>query len=164
MGLTSVIVIFITCILFDIFLPTMDVGTDIELMVQTLTFDLGDSLELEGCKSCYHKNEKEVYYPEKILDTNDCKICLFDQFSRCGRNAAALKEMRKFQDENESCLNTVTFAVKMGSPLEQVGQSIPTKFEFRECDLIKDDSALICIGFHCTIKILLAQDPAQIII
>ena len=138
MGLTSVIAIFVTCILFNIFLPTMDVGTDIELMVQTVTFDLGDSLELEGCKSCYHKNEKEVYYPEKNLETNDCKICLYDQYSRCGRNAAVLKEMRKFQDENESCLNTVTFAVKMTFNHDS-GLSGSTKFEFRECDLTQDD-------------------------
>ena len=138
MGLTSVIVIFVTCILFNIILPTMDVGTDFDLMVQTLTFNLGDSLELEGCKSCYHKNEKDVYYPEKNLETDDCKICLFDQYLRCGRNAAVLKEIRRFQDENESCLDAVTFTVKEWyGPMNRLGHG--TKFEYRECDLAKDD-------------------------
>ena len=112
MGFTSVIVIFVMCILFNIILPTMDVGTDLDLMTKTVSFNMGDSLELEGCKSCYRKNEKEVYYHEKRLETNDCKLCLFDQFSRCGINAIVLKEMRKYQDENESCLNNVTFTVK----------------------------------------------------
>ena len=142
MGFTSVIVTFVTCILFNIFIPTMDVGTDLDLMTQTLTFNLGESLELEGCKSCYHKNEKEVYYPEMRLETNDCKICLFDQFSRCGINARVLKEMRKYQDENESCLNNVTFTVKenndrMNKKTKTQGQS--TILEFRKCDLVKDD-------------------------
>ena len=142
MGFTSVIVIFVTCILFDIILPTMDVGTDLDLMAKTVTFNLGDSLELEGCKSCYRKNEKEVYYLEKRLETNDCKLCLFDQFSRCGINARVLKEMRKYQDENESCSNNVTFSVKennhrMNKKTKTSGQS--TILEFRKCDLVKDD-------------------------
>ena len=139
MGLTSVIVIFVTCILFNIILPTMDVGTDLDLTVQTLTFNLGDSLELQGCKSCYYKNENDVYYPEKKLETDDCKVCLFDQFSRCGRNAEVLKEMRKFQNENESCQNTVTFTAKNKMNRNQKSGGQSTILEFRECDLVKDD-------------------------
>ena len=147
MGLTSVIAIFATCILFNVIIPTMDVGTDLDLTVQTLTFNLGDSLELEGCKSCYHKNETEVYYPEKNLDTDDCKICLFDQYSRCGRNAAVLKEIRKFQDENESCLKTVTFTLK-NQFVDNSRTSKPngTQSEYRECDVTKDDCCVTRTG------------------
>lgn len=60
MGVGSVIATFVMCILFNIILPTGDVGSDIYLMYQTLTFDLGESVEITGCKSCYHKSEKDV--------------------------------------------------------------------------------------------------------
>ena len=57
MGLSSVVATFLTCLLFNIILPTLDVGTDLDLMYQALNFNLGESLELEGCRFCYHRNE-----------------------------------------------------------------------------------------------------------
>ena len=76
MGLTSVVSIFATCFLFNIILPTTDVGTDLDLMYQTVNFNVADSLELDGCKFCYHKNEKDVYYPTKDIEKNPCKTCV----------------------------------------------------------------------------------------
>ena len=68
MGLKSVIATFVMCILFNIILPTGDVLSDLDLMRLALTFNLGDSLELEGCKSCYYKTINEVYRSKKKFE------------------------------------------------------------------------------------------------
>ena len=77
MGVGPVIATFVMCFLFNIILPTGDVGSDLNLMYLALTFDLGDSLELEGCKSCYYKTENEVYhiYIQILYSTQIEMIC-----------------------------------------------------------------------------------------
>ena len=92
MGVGSVIATFVMCFLFNIILPTGDVGSDIKLMYSSLTFNLGESLQLEGCKSCYHKSEKEVYYPEEDFSDKECKTCLFNLDLSCGVNFPILKK------------------------------------------------------------------------
>ena len=114
MSLGSVIITFVMCILFNILLPTGDVGSDLNLMYQTLTFNLGSSFELEGCKSCYYKTDKEVYNPEKDLASNECKICLYNPKLVCGgitglRNLRRLKKMNEMEKEKHSCSNNETF-------------------------------------------------------
>ena len=80
MGVGSVIATFVMCILFNIILPTGDVGSDLNLMYLALTFNLGDTLELAGCKSCYHKTENDVYYPKENLNDNECKTCYYSDY------------------------------------------------------------------------------------
>ena len=111
MGLTSVVSIFATCFLFNIILPTTDVGTDLDLMYQTVNFNMGDSLELDGCKFCYHKNEKDVYYPTKDIEKNHCKTCVYDPNGRCGRFSRVLRKVKQYQDEKKNCLdsNSITY-------------------------------------------------------
>ena len=109
MGVGSVIATFVMCILFNIILPTGDVGSDLNLMYLALTFDLGDSTVLEGCKSCYYKTENEVYHPKKNLNDNDCKTCLYNPVSRCGTYIPILKKVRELEDEKHSCLGNESF-------------------------------------------------------
>ena len=73
-------------------------------MYRSLTFDLGASLELEGCKSCYHKTKNEVYYPEIGFTTNHCKTCVYDPRLVCGRFVPALLKVREYEDEKDRCL------------------------------------------------------------
>ena len=101
MGIASVITTFIMCILFNIFLPTGDVGSDINLMYQALTFNLGDSIELLGCKSCYHKTENEVYYPDKVVSQHKCKTCLYNEGTMCGFFPPFLKMRIELESEKE---------------------------------------------------------------
>ena len=89
---------FLTCILFNVLLPSGDIGSDLDLMYRALTFDLGTSLELEGCKSCYHKTKNEVYYPEIGFTTNHCKTCVYDPRLVCGRFVPALLKVREYED------------------------------------------------------------------
>ena len=62
MKITPVLITFVTSLLFNVFLPTGDVGSDVYLMIKTILFDLGDSTELAGCRSCYGKSERDVYH------------------------------------------------------------------------------------------------------
>ena len=122
MGVGSVIATFVMCFLFNIILPTGDVGSDIKLMYSSLTFNLGESLQLEGCKSCYHKSEKEVYYPEEDFSDNECKTCLFDPHLGCGVYLQSLKKIREYGLEKQFCLEEVAYFTDQD------------KIEFGECD------------------------------
>ena len=109
MSLISVVSTFVMCILFNIFLPTGDVGSDVNLMFQALTFTLGESLELSGCRACYHKTEYEVYYREKALLENECETCLIDKQFDCGYSPLMLNKLIELEGEKETCLNNKTF-------------------------------------------------------
>ena len=61
MGATTVIVSFIMCFIFNIFLNSFDVYSDTALAYNALTFNLGSSLLLSGCRVCHGKENKEVF-------------------------------------------------------------------------------------------------------
>ena len=76
----GVIVPIVTSILFGILFPTGDITLDIKFMERALTFNVGKTLELLGCKLCY-KNEDLVY---ERKDKN-CSTCLVNDYdNRCG--------------------------------------------------------------------------------
>ena len=131
MGIASVVSTFVMCILFNIFLPTGDVGSDVNLMYLTLTFNLGESLELSGCRACYQKTENEVYYRKKALLENECETCLVDKQFNCGESPLILNKLIELEGEKETCLNNETFRLTNES-----------KFEIGECDEAKD---LCCV-------------------
>ena len=118
MGVVSVVSTFVMCILFNIFLPTGDVGSDVNLMFQALTFNLGESIELSGCRTCYHKSENQVYYSEKGLQENECETCLYDKKVVCGANHQFLNKLIELEGEKETCLNSETFRFTNESKLE----------------------------------------------
>ena len=132
MGLSSVVATFVTCLLFNIILPTLDVGTDLDLMYQALNFNLGESLELEGCRLCYHRNEKEVYYPITNLTKNDCNNCIFDPNVKCGRHPMIIRKVRQYQDEKKECQANNSFTFK------EYRDRMKSKFEYRKCEAQHD--------------------------
>ena len=152
MGVQSVIATFVMCILFNLLLPTGDVGSDIKLMIKTLTFDLAHSLEMEGCKSCFHKSEKDVYYPEENLSGNECKTCVLNRKLYCAMFPIFLKKMREFSAEKEICFENETLRL-----------TSQHKLGFGECDYVND---VCCITKSQTIKIdnpIQKLDPKKVI-
>ena len=135
MGVGSVISTFIMCILFNIILPTGDIGSDIKLMYLTLNFDLGNSVELEGCRACYHKTSEDVYRLRNDVTKNECNVCLYDEYSTCGTYYPILKRMRKLDSEKENCLNdneTLRFTnIVTDSNYDRI-------FQFGECNEWED--------------------------
>ena len=97
MGFTTVITTFIMSILFNVFLPTGDIGSDLNLMHQTLNYDLGESIELQGCKACYHKTEIEVYYSENDSIHNEYKTCLYNPSFFCGIRLPIVRKINEFE-------------------------------------------------------------------
>ena len=104
MGFTTVIITFIMSILFNVFLPTGDIGSDLNLMYQVLNYDLGESLELQGCKACYHKTEKEVYYSENGSIDDKCDICLYNPNIDCGRHPSVVRKLNELETNAGVCL------------------------------------------------------------
>ena len=66
MGYASVIVSFIVCLFFNVFLNSFDVYSDITLTFHTLTFNLGASLLLSGCRVCHGKEDKDVFKSHRL--------------------------------------------------------------------------------------------------
>ena len=48
----SLLTTFALRIVFGIIMPKLDMGLDIQLMVDTINFNLGNALELIACKAC----------------------------------------------------------------------------------------------------------------
>ena len=97
----SILVVFVSSILFNVILPTGDVYSDVGLMVKTLQFDLGDTLELAGCRSCYGKDEDEL-----ILEENEgCPFCVeHPKGHDCGGSPSILNKLFELQT-SQSCGN-----------------------------------------------------------
>jgi hypothetical protein len=67
----GVILMFIVSMVFSVLFPTTDVGSDLYLAHQTINF-IGDNQVLLGCRTCFHKNEKDIFGKYK----NGCRTCL----------------------------------------------------------------------------------------
>ena len=81
MALRTIIISFAVSISFRIFLNTFDVYSDIALSTNTLTFNLGDSFLLSGCKVCNGKEDKEIFSVNK----STCDQCLMTNYAyECG--------------------------------------------------------------------------------
>lgn len=99
MGLGSVIVSFVTSIIFHVLLNSLDMYSDIGLAFRSLTFDLGESVLLTGCKVCYNKDDKDIY----LVQNNSCQQCLTLNYQfECGASSDFLEQLPEFE-ESESC-------------------------------------------------------------
>ena len=107
MGAGTVIASFVMCILFNVLFPNGDVYSDVYLMVNTLKFDLRNSLELKGCKVCYGKSEAEIYSKKGF-----CNICLTDEHYFCGSYPLMLDNIEKMQNKNECANEPLRFTMK----------------------------------------------------
>ena len=101
MGFGSVIVCFVMCFYFNVFLNSFDVYSDIALAFNTLTFNLGDSLLLSGCKVCHGKEDKDVF---SLKNDRSCKQCVTQNYYfACGGSYQILEKMNEIENGNETC-------------------------------------------------------------
>ena len=99
MGVASVIVSFAVCIFFNVGLNSFDVYSDITLAYNTLTFNLGDSLLLTGCKVCQGKEDKDVFTEKN----RSCQHCLTqNQKFQCGGSFQILEKLNELS-KSDTC-------------------------------------------------------------
>ena len=112
-----VVVIFCMTILFGIIAPSGDVLWDFRLLFDTITFNLGASYELAGCRACYGLSEDEVYLPKK----GSCQICLqhprkrettseYNPLTYCGQNSNYVDKLIQLEKELGCTNKTWVFA------------------------------------------------------
>ena len=93
MGVASVIVSFAVCIFFNVGLKSFDVYSDIILTYNTLTFHLGDSILLSGCKVCMGREDKDVFSQKN----SSCQHCLtLNHIFQCGKSFEILEKLNEF--------------------------------------------------------------------
>ena len=100
MGKAIVIASFIICVFFNVFLNSFDVYSDTALAYKTLTFDLGDSLLLSGCRVCHDKEDADVF---TSIDRSkfQCNQCLtVNKDFQCGNNFEILDKIHELQQGN----------------------------------------------------------------
>ena len=101
MGLATIIASFTACLFFNVFLNSFDVYSDIALAINTLIFNLGESLLLWGCKVCYGKDEEEVF----SVKNRSCQQCLTrNNMFQCGNSIEFLEKMSELEN-SELCTN-----------------------------------------------------------
>ena len=98
MALRTIIISFAVSISFRIFLNTFDVYSDIALSTNTLTFNLGDSFLLSGCKVCNGKEDKEIFSVNK----STCDQCLMTNYAyECGLSFQILDKLKAFEKSDK---------------------------------------------------------------
>ena len=99
MGLRTVILSFVVSIIFRIFLNTFDVYSDIALSTNTLTFNLGDSVLLSGCKVCHGREDKEIF----SANNSTCNVCVTTNHNfECGLSYQFLDKIKAIE-KSEKC-------------------------------------------------------------
>ena len=109
MAICSIVKIFFMSIIFNTLLPSGDVGSDVYLMFNTLTFNLGPGLKLLGCKLCYGKSDNDVYRRRNELEKRKCNWCVTDRDFACGLYPEIIQKMLSYEKDNEVCLTNETF-------------------------------------------------------
>ena len=72
---------------------------DIALAINTLTFNLGDSILLSGCKVCHGKDDKDVF----SVKNNSCQQCLTLNYKfACGRSFQVLDKLNGLE-KRDTC-------------------------------------------------------------
>jgi hypothetical protein len=98
----NILVTFAVSIIFGLYLPTFDSGSDVFLMYNTITFNLGNTIELAGCRACFgyspHLNQSK--------HSSSCKTCVTDGKGQngyyCGAFSQTIDKINAFQ-KNDSC-------------------------------------------------------------
>ena len=103
MGVASVVASILMCFFFNMILPSGDVYSDVYLLINVLTFNLGDSIELSGCKVCYGVTEEELY-----AETTSCDVCFTSKLDSCGGYPSILKKLTNIQNQ-KVCDNSIKY-------------------------------------------------------
>ena len=95
----EIIATFAVCLFFNVFLNSFDVYSDIILAFDVLTFNLGESLILSGCKVCHGKEDSDVY----SVKNRSCQQCLTrNRDFECGEIYAILEKLSKLE-QTKTC-------------------------------------------------------------
>lgn len=97
MGYIAVIISFSVCLFFNVFLNSFDVYSDTILSFNTMTYRLGDSLLLSGCRVCHKKEDSDVFKVNEF----PCKSC-FTKNTKfyCGRSFEILNKIDELQNKD----------------------------------------------------------------
>ena len=99
----GIIATFVSTILFGIIAPTSDVSSDVKLLIDVVTFQVGHDWELTGCRSCYGLSTDEVYQP-KVGSCHTCmsspKTLYFNPSFSCGENVDINEKFRKLKEDS----------------------------------------------------------------
>ena len=98
MALFNVIRIFVLSVLFNMIVPTGDIYSDIMLIYESLTFSNIKSLELSGCRACYHKTDIDLLPSKK-----KCTRCITknDVYRGCGQFKTFIYKFLEMENENQ---------------------------------------------------------------
>ena len=92
---TKVIASFVMCILFNVLLNSFDHYSDVALAYESLSFDLGDSLLLSGCRVCHGKSASDIY---DVKETK-CQRCVLENYDfQCGNDINVLNKLNQPQN------------------------------------------------------------------
>ena len=95
---------FVMHIVLNVALPSFDTYSDVTLAYKTLTFSLGESLLLAGCRVCQGKDEAEIYK----LKNKPCLQCLTSGAQRgnddCGSSYEVLNKLYDLERQ-DTCEN-----------------------------------------------------------
>ena len=99
MSKATVVVSFLVCFAFNIFLNSFDVYSDTALAYNALTFNLGSSILLSGCRVCHGKENKDVFN----YKNSSCQQCLTKNSKfECGKNFEMLNKLNELEN-TDSC-------------------------------------------------------------
>ena len=96
MGVASVLTSILMCFVSNMILPSADVYSDVYLLKNILTFNLGNSIELSGCRVCHGVTEEELY-----AETTSCDVCLTSKLDSCGGHPSILKNITNIRSKKE---------------------------------------------------------------
>ena len=86
----AVIATFALSLFFNVFLNSFDVYSDVILAFNALTFNLGDSILLSGCKACSGKLDKDVF----SVKNSYCQQCLTKNHNfQCGQSVEIIENV-----------------------------------------------------------------------
>ena len=97
MGLVTVIISFVVCLSLNVFLKSLDIYSDVQLTTNTLTFNLGNTLLLTGCKICHNKENEDIYE----LKNKSCYQCVSKNYNfQCGHSFAMVNKLNELENSN----------------------------------------------------------------
>ena len=151
MGFGSVVATFFTCILFNMILPSGDIGSDVYLMFNTLTFNLGSGLKLIGCKLCYFKTHNDVYYDEEKFIGKKCHWCVTEKDFVCGIYPYVMERILSFEN---------TDLCEANKTMRHINSWEYT--ETGECDSRKDKCCLSTFNRHRNTNAIQSLDAKKL--
>ena len=109
-------------------MPSSDIGTDLQLMYQTIMFQTDESLGMLGCRACYGKSASDV-----VGERHDAcdTFVINDRFSYCGSSPDFMKKAVEIEKNNDC------------KPEQWRYDSFNNTFDQSECDVELNDECCI---------------------